>query len=237
MGRVRNITGLWLLAVITPLSAQVPVKGYQTLESISESVRLFVEANVDNSAGETVVSVGELDRRLRLSQCDVPLQAEFANTTRKLGNVTVAVRCSEGTKPWSLMVQARIQHYLEVVVAARPMARGEQFAQGDLKLERIDVLRLNGGYYAAVGEMEGMALKRPVKAGSVLQSSMLSPVVVVRRGERVTIRAHSHSVEVRMQGEAMQAGAVGEVIQVKNISSKQIVDAEVSAPGVVSVRI
>ena len=42
--------------------------------------------------------------------------------------------------------------------------------------------------------------------------------------------------EVVTQGEALRAGAKGEVIEVKNLSSRQVVEAEVVSPGVVRVR-
>ena len=208
----------------------------QPLESIRDAVRLFVEGNVDHEMGETVVTVGKLDRRLRLSRCEGPLLADFANTSRLLGNITVAVRCEEGPKPWSLMVQARIEQYVEVVVAARPLGRGQELGAEDIKMLRYDISRLNNGYYATLDEVKGMVLKRSVKAGSVLGSSMLKPAILIKRGEKVIIRAQTTSIEVRMEGQALQEGAAGDVIQVKNLSSKQIVEAEVVAPGVVRVR-
>lgn len=230
--RFVNVFMLLLLLLSSPVLA----REVQPLESIREAVQLFVEGNVDHEMGETVVTVGKLDRRLRLSRCKGPLQADFANSTRLLGNITVAVRCEEGPKPWSLMVQARIEQYVDVVVSARPLGRDQPLGLGDVKLARHDISRINNGYYASLDEVKGMVLKRSVKAGSVLGSAMLKPAILIKRGEKVIIRAQTRSIEVRMEGQALQAGAAGEVIQVKNLSSKQTVEAEVVAPGVVRVR-
>ncbi len=207
----------------------------QSLQSIRDAAQHFVESNVDNALGESVVSVGQLDRRLRLVRCEEPLQAYFPNNVKPLGNITVGVRC-DGAKPWSLMVQARIQQFIDVVVAARPLGRDLKLAREDIKLSRTDISRLSGGYYASLNEASGMVLKRSVKAGTVLTTVMLKPAILIKRGEKVIIRAESGSIQVRMEGQAQQAGAKGDIIEVRNLSSRQVIEAEVVSPGVVRVR-
>lgn len=230
MKMIKNFIGLLALMSTSALAIEV-----QPLESIRDAVQRFVEANVDNSQGETVVTVGKLDRRLRLTKCEEPLAAYFPNNVRPMGNITVGVRC-EGVKPWSLMVQARIQQFINVVAAARPLGRGLTLGSDDIKLLRTDISRLSGGYYGSLLEARGMVLSRSVKAGTVLTTVMLKPAILIKRGEKVIIHAATGSIQVRMEGQAMQAGAKGEMIEVKNLSSKQVIEAEVVSPGEVRVR-
>lgn len=208
----------------------------QPLQSIRDEVRRFVEANVEQATGEVVVTVGQLDRRLRLTQCEMPLQAYFPSHVKPLGNITVGVRC-EGKKPWSLMVQARVQQFISVVTASRPLGRGQTLGSRDIKLLKTDISRISGGYYARPEAVKGMVLKRSVRAGTVLNTAMLTPAIVIKRGEKVTIYAISGTIDVRMEGKALSAGAKGEVIEVKNLSSGKVIEAEVVSPGVVKVRI
>lgn len=207
----------------------------QELESIRNAVQLFVEANVDTRVGEVEVTVGQLDSRLRLAQCELPLEASFPNNVKPLGNITVGIRC-EGVKPWSLMVQTRIQQFIDVVVAARPLGRNITLKMSDLQLTRTDISRLNGGYYATMQEVNNMVLKRPVTAGTVLSTSMLKPAILIKRGEKVIISAETGSLQIKMEGVALQEGAKGALIEVRNISSRQVIEAEVLSPGVVRVR-
>ena len=81
-----------------------------------------------------------------------------------------------------------------------------------------------------------MVLSRSVTAGTVLTTVMLKPAILIKRGEKVIIRAESSSIQVKMEGQAMQEGAKGAMIEVKNLSSKQVIEAEVVSPGVVRVR-
>ena len=230
MKMIKSFIGLLAL-----MSTQAMAIEVQPLESIRDAVQLFVEANLDNSLGETVVTVGQLDRRLSLAKCEEPLEAYFPNSVKPMGNITVGIRC-EGVKPWSLMVQTRIEQFIDVVVAARPLGRNRTLNIDDIKLSRTDTSRLRGGYYAHLEEASGMVLSRAVKAGTVLTTVMLKPAILIKRGEKVMIRAETGSIQVRMEGQALQAGAKGEMIEVKNLSSKQVIEAEVVSPGVVRVR-
>jgi flagella basal body P-ring formation protein FlgA len=81
-----------------------------------------------------------------------------------------------------------------------------------------------------------MVLLRSVTAGMLLSTAMLKPAILIKRGEKVIISAESSSLQVKMEGLALQAGAKGELIEVKNLSSRQVIEAEVIAPGLVRVR-
>lgn len=223
---------IWLVAVIASPAGAMEV---QSLQSIREAVQRFAEANVDNSLGETVITVGKLDRRLRLAQCEEPLDVSFPSHVKPLGNITIAVRC-HSPKPWSLMVRTRIQQFIDVAVASRPLGRNLHLGTGDIQLSRSDISTLSGGYYASLEELNGMVMRRSVKAGTVLTKAMVKPAILIKRGEKVIINAETGSIHVRMEGKAMQAGARGELIKVKNLSSEQVIEAIVVSPGVVRVR-
>lgn len=223
---------IWLLLFVAPPLQAMEV---QPLESIREAVQLFLEKSVAAGQGETEVTVGQLDRRLRLARCAKPLDTSLPATVEPLGNITVSVSC-EGPKPWSLLVQATVARFVEVVVAARPLARNLPLDADAIRLARVDVSQLRGGYYASEEEVAGQLMRRSVRAGTVLTNTMLKPPLLIKRGEKVIIHAKSGPIQVRMEGLALQAGALGEVIEVKNLSSSQVIEAVVVSPGVVRVR-
>lgn len=225
-----KIIMLWMVLVSVVSAAEM-----QSLQSIRDTAQQYAEGLVIHSSGEVEVSVGQLDRRLRLRQCEVPLEAYLPNHAKPLGNITIGVRC-EGVKPWSLLIPTSIKQYLEVVIAARPLGRKTVLRSGDVALSRTDISRLNSGYYASLEEVYGMVLKRSVKGGTVMTGSLLVPAILIKRNEKVIIRAETSSIQVKMEGVALESGAKGDVIEVKNLSSKQVVEAVVVSPGVVQVR-
>jgi flagella basal body P-ring formation protein FlgA len=203
---------------------------------IRDIVAAFLEQQNEQSAIPPRVDVGALDPRLRLAACDRPLEAFVPQGGKLQGNVTVGVRCS-GTKPWSIYVPARVQVYDYVIVAKRPLARGAVLGPDDLDVAERDVAALASGYWSRLEDVLGMTLKQNVRLGAPIGKTQVAPPRMVRRGERVQILAKGAAMDVRMEGEALQDGAKGEAIRVRNLSSRREIEAVISAPGVVEVRL
>lgn len=221
--------------LLTLLSLPVAAAELQSLDSIRRAAQLFIEAQLEEAPGESEVRVSALDSRLRLARCELPLRADLPSHATPLGKVTVAVRC-DGARPWSLMVPVVVSRYAEVLVAARPLGRGHQLQPQDLRWSRADLSRLRG-YYRDLQALQGLMLRRNVKAGTVLTAVMVKPALLIHRGERVTIAAQGSGIAIRMEGEAMQAGARGALIKVRNLSSRRVIEAEVVSAGTVRVRL
>ena len=224
-----------LLALLLLLAGAAPAAEIESLDSIRDTVRQFLEQESDSLGEDVEVSVGHLDTRLRLPRCGSALQAAWPVSARRRGNVTVSVSCSAPSN-WSLYVQATVQVFENVVVSGRSMSRGELLGKQDVELTRRDVSALSSGYFTRTDEVAGMVLKRSVRAGMVMTPSLLKQQRLIRRGDKVTIIAVSGGVEVRMEGQALMDGVKGEVIRVRNLSSKLEVEAEVISPGLVRVR-
>ena len=97
------------------------------------------------------IEITELDRRLTLTQCDIPLESYDPPSFRKLGRTSVGIRCN-GVKPWSLFVSAQVSVELPVLVARRPLSRGRIIAPGDLELRPINSDELYRDYLTGIEE-------------------------------------------------------------------------------------
>lgn len=211
----------------------------QPLESedaIKAAVQVYIESHTAHLAKDPLIEVGRLDPRLRLPACEAPLKAFLPSGGRLMGNVTVGVRCPS-PKPWSLYVQAAVRMMDQVVVAARPLPRGTVLQAGDLEVAERDVSRLTTGYVSDIKNILGKSLKRRVRAGMALAPRLVAAPVVIHRGDRVSIKAAASSLEVRVEGVALEDGAKGASIRVRNLSSKREIGARVVGPGVVAVQL
>jgi flagella basal body P-ring formation protein FlgA len=83
----------------------------------------------------------------------------------------------------------------------------------------------------------GMELKYPLTTGSAFSLDSLTRPLLVQRGDLVQLVAESKNLRIRQQGEALQDGALGKVINVRNNSSEMIVQAEVIGSGKVKVQL
>ncbi len=106
----------------------------------------------------------------------------------------------------------------------------------DVAMIEQDVGLLNRGYLLDQKQAIGKKLTRPAQADQILTPSQLQRAESVRRGDQVVILASSSGISVRMQGEALSDGAMGQQISVRNLSSQRVVRARVIGPGQVEVR-
>jgi flagella basal body P-ring formation protein FlgA len=233
-GAMRRIHAL-VMGFLFLAAGGVRAAEIESLASIREAVSSFLEREAGALGGDIEVSVAHLDSRLRLARCQVPLSASWPPSARKRGTVTVQVSC-EAPRSWSLYVQARVQVFENIMVTSRPMSRGQLLSTQDVEAVRQDISSLYSGYYTRNEEVAGMVLKRSVRAGMVVTPALVAPQRLIRRGEKVSIIAATGTVQVRMDGKAMMDGAKGEVIRVRNLSSKHEVEAVVVSQGVVQVR-
>lgn len=208
----------------------------QSLDVVRDQVKDFLEKQAAGLPNTPRIEVGALDPRLRLPLCPEPLETWFPAGARAQGNVTVGVRCKAGAS-WSIYVPAQVQVFDRVVVSARPLSRGSVLAAGDVELTDMEVTHLAGGYLGAPDQAIGKMLRRNVQLGAVLGPGLLELPKLIQRGERVQIIARTGGMEVRMEGEALEDGAEGQVIRVRNRSSKRHVEARVAAPGTVEIRL
>lgn len=203
--------------------------------SIRHSAEEFITDVVTASYGQTPdVRAGKLDSRLRLSQCDEPLEAFQPSGGKSIGNITVGVRCS-GSTSWSLYVPVKVSIYDRVVAAARPLSRGEVIGTGDVKMVERDLAQLQYGYFNDPAEVAGMEVTRTVAMDAALTNHLVKEPLQVKRGQRVILVANTGGLEVRMAGEALADGATGARIKVRNLSSRRVVDGTVVSATTVQV--
>lgn len=232
-GRMIRTLIILLLGVFGPLSS-VTAQPVQSLESIQEAVQQFLLDETAMQPGQIEIQVGRIDSRLRLAECELPPEAFWPDGGGRLGNITVGLRCISPS--WSLFIRAKVEMHEAVLVTSRSLSRGASISQDDVSLQSQDVAALNRGYYTDPKEIMGGVLTRSVRAGTVLTPSLVKAAAVVKRGQRVNIMAATGSIQVRMEGEALSDGAVGEIIRVRNLSSRQEIDAMVVGQGLVQVR-
>ncbi len=145
------------------------------------------------------------------------------------------MRCT-GSKPWTVYVTATVSVRQRVVVAQNALVRGAPIVATDVAVIERDITRaINNDVITDAAHAIGRLAKRAVSPGTVLTATMLDAPSLVQRGQRVILLAELPGFEVRMNGTALMNGARGDVVQVRNDSSKRTVHGVVMEPGVVRI--
>ncbi len=210
---------------------------YQSHASIHKAARLALQQHVSTlHAQQAEIKPGKLDSRLKLRRCSKALQASLPERSRGIGKLTVSVKCAD-SKPWSLHVPMQVSLYKDVLIAVRPLSRGDLLSADDVVLKRYDLANLPHGYLDNLEQSLGMKVKRQVSAGSALTPKMVEKPRIIQKGQRVSIIAQSGSMQVRTQGKALDDGVAGERIGIMNLKSKQKLEGMVTISGEVRVDI
>ncbi len=200
----------------------------------------FLEFTVEDylatsqTEGRYEIEVKQLDPRLRMPMCDKELTASLESPAKPLGRVTVKVRC-EGSSPWTVFVPAQVRLFREIVTTSRPLRRADIVEPGDVVMRERDIGQVTQGYLTTLDQAIGQRLTRPMVADQVITLVNLEQTEVIRKGDQVVITARSGTLSVRMPGEALSNGGMSEQIRVKNLNSKRVIKAQVTAPGQVEV--
>ncbi len=138
-----------------------------------------------------------------------------------------------------LLTRVRVVGYLEVylpvAVLVRPVSRGTLLSQEMVRLEPRPLTRLPHDVITDLSSLKGKRLRYSLPAGRVLRRSQIEDPPLVRRRQIVKIVARSPFLVVTAQGEARQDGRRGEIIRVRNLSSKKEIYARVVGPNTVEV--
>jgi flagella basal body P-ring formation protein FlgA len=209
-----------------------------TLQS-HDSIRTTAETYLREQAqtqhmGNIEVTIGTLDNRLRLTQCNGVLDAFIPQGARLQGNTTVGIRCPDADG-WRIYVTGKVSVLADVLVVRESLGRGSPVNEASVELVEQDISSLTRGYLDDPSQLEDKILKRAVSPGMVLTPNMLEAPRIIRRGDRVTLEASQGALAVRMQGEAVMDGRRGERIRVRSLNSKKIVEGVVTATGVIKV--
>jgi len=195
----------------------------------------LLELHGDDNNSRVDIEISNLDPRLRIHACESPLDTRLNQQQRPIGRVTVRVECHDAHASWTRHVPAMIRVYTPVLISARALQRGEILGSADLQMQEMELSAIRQTALRSADEAAGMQTRRTVPAGTAMTAEMLTPAILVERGDSVTITAERGGISIRQQGVAMQNGEMGGRISVRNTSSDRVVQAVVIGNGQVSV--
>lgn len=222
-----------IIILLLAFSVEACARDYEPIDNIRHTIQRYIKSNLLQDKNSDY-EIRHLDQRLKLDKCDQPLEVFDSANTRLIGYSSIGVRC-QGSKMWKIHVPIKIIRYSDVLVMRENLSRGSILQASDLTSRRLDISRLSNGYFTDKNEVRGKILKRTLRRGDILTNGMLEVRKLIKRGDIVTIMASSGTLAIRVKGEALMDGRKGDLIRVKNHSSKREIQAIVVATGIVKV--
>jgi flagellar basal body P-ring formation protein FlgA len=124
---------------------------------------------------------------------------------------------------------------VDVPVPVRRVAPGEILSEADLTTVPMPAHRLSAGTVASVAELVGLASRRQLAPGRLIQASSVGAPIVVERNRPVTLVYELGGLFLSAEARALQDGGVGDTVKVMNPSSNSVVSGLVTGPQTVAV--
>ena len=112
---------------------------------------------------------------------------------------------------------------------------GEVIADSDLTTIPMPLERLNGAVVTSRDGLAGLASRRQLSAGRLIQTSAVGAPLVVQRNKPVSLVYEDGPLQLMARGRALQDGGVGELVRVMNIASSIVVTGTITGPQTVTV--
>ncbi len=124
-------------------------------------------------------------------------------------------------------VQATVVKIQSVLFATRAIKKGDLVSATDVEMRQHEG-RVPNLALSTLDQVVGMEAKRTISANAILQENHVRAPLQVQRGETVTVVARTGGVLVRTFAIARQDGAMGDLVQIETLDSKERFAARVS---------
>lgn len=204
--------------------------GAAVTRGLGDSVNEFAERLVLEQAQRQ----GWLEPQLRLTPtakpssvppCPSGWQIE-ALDTRYLSRLRFSAHCPDRAAAPHQVLLLRGQLSAEVLVAAQALRPGQLITESDVLLERRDITNAPEAL-SQFDAVLGQSPRTSLRPGQLLLRRQLQAALLIKRGQKVSIVARNGGIEVQAAGEALDAGALGAQIRVRNLASGRVISARV----------
>lgn len=143
--------------------------------------------------------------------------------------IIVRVRLTQAGRSvgeWNLPLGAQL--WADALTARQPLLRGDLLDRSLCDFRRTDFIRERDAVPAGA-DLSGLTVARPLSTGDTLTWRDVAKRALVQRGDRVEVVASSGSLLITMKALALQSGALGDTIVVRNPESRKDFSAVVTA--------
>lgn len=223
----KNVLSIFLCLASSSIYAETN----QSLELLTSKIEQHVLNELAYyTDGRVQVSADKIDARLQLKPC-AEEQLEIFNPyqTPMLKTSALGIKCNEPTSHWTLYVPIKITVLKNVFVAKQMLMKGTPIRAQDIYQTELDVQKLRQGYFTKQRELLGLVCKQSIAPDSPITPYNIELAKLIFKGEQVSILASQENLSISMSGIALDNGALGDRIKVKNLSSKRIIETQVLA--------
>jgi len=129
-----------------------------------------------------------------------------------------------------MTINAVARAWEEQVIVARPLAIHKILSAADFTSRRVLVDSLSDHQLLTMDQCVGQQAATDLRPGVVMTAQLVDAVPLVKAGQLVTVNLTRGTVQLRSVARAMEQGALGQTIRVRNENTRDVLDVTVTGP-------
>jgi flagellar basal body P-ring formation protein FlgA len=132
-------------------------------------------------------------------------------------------------------ISGNYDEMMEVPMLKRQVKSDDVILSEDIYFDKQPARKLRDNVITDNVDLVGKSPKRLISANRPIRKEEISLPFVMTKNKQITIMYKTTNIEIKTLGEAMENGAVGDIIKVKNLTSKQVISGKIESSEVVRV--
>jgi flagella basal body P-ring formation protein FlgA len=179
--------------------------------------------------------VKEPERSWKCLPGNVTVKVEGLNNRYPRGNAQLRLIVEQKQRILKIPVMCNVKVVVPVLVARKPILRGQQITSEDYELKPMDITSFGPQPIFNTDSLTGVRAVRTINPGTILHTRLIEAIPAIQKGDLVEILVRKGNVKVAIQGIARETGKIGERIWVENTNSRKLVQVIVKNRGTVTV--
>lgn len=201
------------------------VTGQKSRTQVEEAILDYVRERLGNDAWQIEADLNEAQlAALEDDKVVLVTGGRYLDAER----VQFRVEVGEGESRETWKVDASVTLPPMILVAARNLERGEILTAQDVELVREEKKRRTQEPIGSIEDAIGKEVTRSVGKGQPVVAKGLRAMLMVERGQVVTVYSRCGGIQIRTTGRAKEEGGLGDLIPVEAIGTKETFHARVS---------
>jgi flagella basal body P-ring formation protein FlgA len=173
---------------------------------------------------------GSDEKLLAMSEAQFGFEVSATNRVARLGNVGWEVIVKKDGTEKKLNIVGTARAWRQQVVTTKPIAFKQVIREEDIEEKRMLVDRLEEAPLLGRQQVVGQQAAVELKPGAVLMARNVEAVPLVRTGQLVSVTVAQGGIQVKTQARALESGAYGQNIRVRNDATKDVYEVTMTGP-------
>ncbi len=198
-----------------------------------EKIIGFLTDSISWNAQDYKVEIRNENEKWKCLNTPVSVQITGLSNRYPKGNLNLKLLAKQNSKIYTIPVTCFITVNASVVVAKRPILRGEAINSDNCSIERRDITRFGYEPFSNNAILKDMIASRTIPKDAILYDKYLTKLPIVAKDDQVFVIVDRGVVKVSIIMRAREQGAMGDRIWVENENTHKLIKTKIIGKGTV----